>query len=175
MSVSAGYRPVSRVCCPTGASRRRPVPELVRSALSSRVTATAPRSEHQVFQTADRLGWVSSRSCNQVTANQPNLSSSLLFQVVDADASRLEGTVSYQVPVQRCVGANALYYQLVQCLAHAGQGDVPSLAKGNHLGDQRIVKRRHRIAIVKMGVARVLPGPPGAWNVVTLPGDGKKF
>ena len=60
--------------------------------------------------------------------------------------------VAHQVPVQRGVGANALNHQLVQGLAHPGQGHLPVLAEADDLGDQRVVEGRHGVAVVEVGV-----------------------
>src|SRR6056297_2815517 len=108
MSASAGKRPVRRVCCQSGVS---PTPGSSNgsSALSSRVTATAPAARSLSSRAAAAAGAVSSRSCSQLTAlPSPLVILELAFEVVDAHAAGLEGRVAHQVPVQGRVGAYAL-------------------------------------------------------------------
>ena len=71
---------------------------------------------------------------------------------MDAHPATLECAVPHQVAVQGGVGANAFHYQFVQGLAHPGQGHLPVLPEADDLAYQRIVKGRHRIAVIEVGI-----------------------
>ena len=54
--------------------------------------------------------------------------------------------------MQRGVGADAFDNQFIERLAHARQGLAAVFAVADDLGDQRVVKRRHRVAVVNVRI-----------------------